>query len=139
MIVFFNPLSTTPGKQPLPLSLMSLAAVVDEHEPWCLVDGNLEADPAAAIVARFAGCEGHRVILLAVSVMPGPQLSQAVPVCRRIRELLPHVRIVWGGYFPTQHTTTVLAASYVDFVIRSQGELSLVQLIEVLRSGGLFG
>jgi len=133
MIVFFNPLSTTPGKQPLPLSLMSLAAVVDEHEPWCLVDGNLEADPAAAIVARFAGCEGHRVILLAVSVMPGPQLSQAVPVCRRIRELLPHVRIVWGGYFPTQHTATVLAASYVDFVIRSQGEVPLLQLIAALK------
>jgi hypothetical protein len=40
------------GKQPIPLSLMSLAAVVDEHEPWCLVDGNLEPDPVAAITAR---------------------------------------------------------------------------------------
>ena len=31
MIVFFNPLSTTPGKQPLPLSVMSLAAVVETY------------------------------------------------------------------------------------------------------------
>jgi len=29
MIVLFNPISTTPGKQPLPLSLMSLAAVLE--------------------------------------------------------------------------------------------------------------
>ena len=29
MIVLYNPLSTTPGKQPLPLSLMSLAAVLE--------------------------------------------------------------------------------------------------------------
>ena len=29
MIVFFNPLSTTPGKQPLPLSIMALAAVLE--------------------------------------------------------------------------------------------------------------
>src|SRR3954468_21506513 len=29
MIVLFNPVSTSPGKQPLPLSLMSLAAVLE--------------------------------------------------------------------------------------------------------------
>jgi len=133
MIVFFNPLSTTPGKQPLPLSLLSLAAVVDAHEPWRLVDGNVESDPVPAIAARFDGCDGDAVNLLAVTVMPGPQLSQAVPVCRRIRDLLPHVKIVWGGYFPTQHTATVLAASYVDFVVRSQGEAPLLQLIAALK------
>jgi hypothetical protein len=59
--------------------------------------------------------------LLAVTVMPGPQLSQAVLSVAGFRSCC-HVRIVWGGYFPTQHTATVLASSYVDFVIRSQGE-----------------
>jgi len=29
MILLYNPLSTTPGKQPLPLSLMALAAVLE--------------------------------------------------------------------------------------------------------------
>jgi hypothetical protein len=41
---------------------------------------------------------------------------------------------VWGGYFPTQHTDTVLRSTFVDFVIRSQGEQPLLQLIDVLRS-----
>jgi radical SAM superfamily enzyme YgiQ (UPF0313 family) len=77
------------------------------------------------------------VSLLAVSVMPGPQLTQAVAVCARVRQAMPNVPIVWGGYFPTQHADTVLRAPYVDFVIRSQGERALPQLIEVLRSGGL--
>ena len=54
MIVFFNPLSTTPGKQPLPLSLMSLAAVLEGREPWSLVDGNVVADPAAEIIERLS-------------------------------------------------------------------------------------
>jgi len=134
MIVFFNPLSTTPGKQPLPLSIMALAAVVEGREPWCLVDGNVEADPVAAIVRRFGGQRApDSPALLAVTVMPGPQLSQAVPVCRSIRERLPHVKIVWGGYFPTQHTSTVLAGGFVDFVIRSQGEAPLLELIAALR------
>ena len=111
MIVFYNPLSTTPGKQPLPLSLLALAAVVDGTERWQLVDGNTELDPARAIEAAFATRDASDpVALLAVTVMPGPQVRQAVPVTKAIRLSLPHVRIVWGGYFPTQHTEAVLSS-----------------------------
>lgn len=134
MIVFFNPLSTTPGKQPLPLSVLALAAVVDGRELWVLVDGNVDPDPVAAIVAAFAGqSPADPVSLLAVTVMPGPQVSQAVPVSKAIRAALPHVSIVWGGYFPTQHTAAVLASGCVNFVVRSQGEQPLVELLEALR------
>ena len=134
MIVLFNPLSTSPGKQPLPLSLMSLAAVLEAREPWTLVDGNLVADPASAIVERLSRVPRSELTLLAVTVMPGPQVAQAVKVCRAVRAALPHVPIVWGGYFPTQHADIVLRAPYVDFVVRSQGEQALLQLVEALRT-----
>jgi hypothetical protein len=138
VIVLYNPLSTTPGKQPLPLSVMALAAVLEaRHDAWSLVDGNLVRDPAAEIVARLAAVPRSATPILAVTVMPGPQLTQAVAVCRRVKETLPHVPIVWGGYFPTQHFETVLRAPYVDFVIRSQGEQALLQLVDLLRSGGV--
>jgi anaerobic magnesium-protoporphyrin IX monomethyl ester cyclase len=150
MIVLYNPISTTPGKQPLPLSLLSLAAVLEAANTcaaggagagnsyaWSLVDGNVVPDPAAEIIARLTAVPRSRVPLLAVTVMPGPQLTQAVAVCRRVKDALPHVPILWGGYFPTQHTETVLRAPYVDFVVRSQGERALVQLVDVLRSGGI--
>jgi hypothetical protein len=151
MIVFFNPLSTTPGKQPLPLSIMALASVIEGRYPWTLVDGNVTPDPAAEIIARFrsrsAPDAGRRPgeireedgpDVLAVTVMPGPQLTQAVPVCRKVHEALPGIRIVWGGYFPTQHTDTVLASPFVDFVVRSQGESPLVSLIQAIESNGPF-
>jgi anaerobic magnesium-protoporphyrin IX monomethyl ester cyclase len=135
MIVLYNPLSTTPGKQPLPLSLMALAAVLEGREAWTLVDGNTSRDPAADIAACFARTPPSDLPLLAVTVMPGPQLTQAVAVCREIRQRLPKVRIVWGGYFPTQHTDTVLGSSFVDFVVKSQGERPLLDLLDRLRSG----
>ncbi|HLE68099.1 MAG TPA: radical SAM protein, partial [Vicinamibacteria bacterium] len=138
MIVLYNPLSTTPGKQPLPLSLMSLAAVLEGRERFRLVDGNLERDPAAAILKILRGAPRDEVNLLAATVMPGPQLTQAVSVSKRVRESLPGVPIVWGGYFPTQHGDTVLKSHSVDFVVRSQGEMALLDLLEVLRSGGSF-
>src|SRR5258707_3405019 len=146
MIVLYNPLSTTPGKQPLPLSLLSLAAVLESRSvPWTLVDGNITADPAPAIIAQLSDVSGVRgagdpgvenIALLAVTVMPGPQLTQAVDVCRRGKPALPHVPIVWGGYFPTQHARTVLRSPSVDFVIRSQGEQPLLQLMDALRTSG---
>lgn len=136
MIVLYNPVSTTPGKQPLPLSLMALAAVLEGRERWVLVDGNVVPDPAAAIVERLSNLEPSDIALLAVTVMPGPQLTQAVEVCKRVRAALPHVPILWGGYFPTQHADTVLASSFVDFVVRSQGEQPMLALVETLRTGG---
>ncbi|MGE5245799.1 MAG: B12-binding domain-containing radical SAM protein [Betaproteobacteria bacterium] len=140
-IVFYNPLSTTPGKQPLPVSLLSLAAVLEGRRAWTLVDGNVTADPAAGILARLAesgasSCQAApRPALLAVTVMPGPQLTQAVAVCRAVRRARPDVRVVWGGYFPTQHADTVLRSSFVDFVVRSQGERPFAQLVDALASG----
>jgi radical SAM superfamily enzyme YgiQ (UPF0313 family) len=136
MIVLFNPASTTPGKQPLPLSLMALAAVVEGREPWTLVDGNVVGDPAAAIVEQLARAPASSTNLLAVTVMPGPQLTQAVDVCRRVKAAQPHVPIVWGGYFPTQHTDAVLRSSFVDYVVRSQGERPLLDLVAAMQSGG---
>lgn len=135
MIVFFNPLSTSPGKQPLPLSIMALAAVLEGRESWCLVDGNLESDPAAAILARVDAAPADAASLLAVTVMPGPQLTQAIRVCQALRAVRPELKIAWGGYFPTLHTDTVMASSIVDFVVRSQGEQPLLELVEALRGG----
>ena len=83
MIIFFNPISTSPGKQPLPLSVLSLAAVLEPAEAWHLVDGNLESDPAARILETAARANAGELVVVAVTVMPGPQVAQAVKVCRR--------------------------------------------------------
>lgn len=136
MIVFFNPISTSPGKQPLPLSLLSLAAVLDPAESWHLVDGNMVKDPVAAILETAARAPSSELVVVAVTVMPGPQVAQAVKVCRRLHAARPSLIIVWGGYFPTQHADVVLAAPFVNFVIRSQGEGSFVALLRMLKTGG---
>ena len=113
MIVLFNPISTTPGKQPLPLSLMALAAVLEgAATAGRSSTATSSADPAAEIIERLVGSADARTHRCSrVTVMPGPQLAQAVTVCRRVKAALPHVPIVWGGYFPTQHTDTVLAVA----------------------------
>ena len=48
------------------------------------------------------------------------------------------VPIVWGGYFPSVYTDAALNAAYVDFVVRGQGEETLIELLEALRGQRAF-
>jgi tRNA A37 methylthiotransferase MiaB len=132
-LVLYNPPSSATRKPVLPMSLLALGAVLEEHHEYALVDGNLEPDPVAAIDALVREW-GARA--LAVTVMPGPQLAGAVPTCRRLKELRPRLTVIWGGYFPTQHWDVCLRAPYVDFVVRGHGELVLKELLDRLESGG---
>lgn len=131
MIILLHPRSTRPKNRRFPLAVLSLAAVLESREKYAIVDGN--ADPAPhetidRIVSR------HGATLLAVSVMPGPQMKAAIPLCREFRAKYPRVPIVWGGYFPSLYTDAALNAPYVDFVVRGQGEDTFLELIEALRS-----
>ena len=64
--------------------------------------------------------------------MPGPQLQQAVPLCRELKQRHPQLTIIWGGYFPSQHWDVCLRADYVDFVVRNHGEHTFLSLLDKL-------
>ena len=130
MIVLLHPRSTKPKNRRLPLSVLYLGAVLEGREEYEIVDGNVDPDPGAALDALV---QNKRVEMLGVSVMPGPQLLQAVAICRAFREKHPRIPIVWGGYFPSLYTEAALNAKYVDFVVRGQGEEALLELLEQLR------
>lgn len=130
-VVLYNPQNAAPPKPILPFSLLALGAVLGGEADWVLVDGNLERDPLAA-VDRAVTETGADV--LGVTVMPGPQLKQAVPHTRELKRRHPRVEMVWGGYFPTQHWETALRADYVDWVIRGHGELVFRDFLRRCRS-----
>lgn len=130
MIILFNPRATRPRNLRLPLSVLALAAVLEEREDYRIVDGNLESNPTAIILSLI---EQQHVELLGVTVMPGPQMAAAMETCREIRKLHPQIPIVWGGYFPAIYPDTALNAKYVDFVVRGQGEDTLLELLDALR------
>lgn len=134
-ILLFNPVSTSPGKQRLPMSILSIGSVIAEDYTPEFIDGNLIDDPAAYIIHR-AQTTGAK--LLAVTAMPGPQLRQAIDVCKTIRATLPDLTIVWGGYFATHHGAVCLESGIVDFVIEGQGEVAFQKLVETIHQGGSF-
>jgi anaerobic magnesium-protoporphyrin IX monomethyl ester cyclase len=129
MLVLYNPPSSASRKPVLPMSLLALGALLEGVYEYAIVDGNLEQDPLATL-DRMIREQGVKI--LAITVMPGPQLSHAVPLCRRLKSLHPSLVIVWGGYFPTQHYEACLRADYVDYVVRGHGELAFKTLLDTL-------
>jgi anaerobic magnesium-protoporphyrin IX monomethyl ester cyclase len=132
MIILLHPRSTKPKNRRFPLAVLSLAAVLEGKEEFTIVDGNADSDAGKTLdrVVADSGCS-----MLAVSVMPGPQMKAAIPLCRDFRAKHPHVPIVWGGYFPSLYTDAALNAPYVDIVVRGQGERTFVELVAALKEG----
>jgi hypothetical protein len=135
MIVLVNPRATRPKNRRFPLSVMAVGAALPEHVSWEIVDGNKPgSDPLAEIVALVERQRGgdDPVRVVAFTVMPGPQLVSAVPLTRALKARHPELQIVWGGNFPSLYPAPVLAAPYVDWVVRGQGEQTFLELLDVL-------
>lgn len=132
-VVLYNPRSSAGRKPVLPMSLLAVGALVDDGVDWEIVDGNLEPDAVRALDARIG--DGAASTVLGVTVMPGPQLEDALPVCRRLKERHPALTVVWGGYFPSQHWECCVRDRAVDYVVRGHGEMVFRQLLDSLGSG----
>lgn len=133
MIVLYNPWSTPSHKKPLPMSLLAPASMLEGRYDYEIVDGNVVADPVERILE--IGRAGE-LTAIGITVMPGPQLSHAVPDSRRLKMAFPHVPIVWGGYFPSHHADVALRDRAVDYCVHGQGEQTFAELVETLTNGG---
>src|SRR5215472_17574472 len=95
-VLLFNPRAAD-SKPRIPNSVLSVAAAVVGKYEYVIVDGNLEKDPYEKIFRYFStGAFKY----FGSTVMPGPQLKQAIPITKKVRESFPNIINVWGGYFP---------------------------------------
>ena len=79
MIIILHPRATKPKNRRFPLAALAIAAVLEGKEEYVIVDGNVDLQPERTLdrIMRETGAE-----MLAVSVMPGPQMAAAVPHSR---------------------------------------------------------
>jgi anaerobic magnesium-protoporphyrin IX monomethyl ester cyclase len=135
MIIFVNPRATRPKNRRFPLSIMAIGAALPAEVNWTIVDGNRpDIDPFAVICEEVDARVGTSdpVQLVAFTVMPGPQLVNAVPLTKAVKSRYPTLPIVWGGNFPSLYPAPVLNAPYVDWAIKGQGEDAFVELLDVI-------
>jgi anaerobic magnesium-protoporphyrin IX monomethyl ester cyclase len=136
-VVLVNPRMCSPRSVRLPLSVLALGAVLEGKHPYRIVDGNVDPDAAGSVlqaIARAGADEGTG--LVAMTVMPGPQVGPAIAIAAAVRAAHPEIPIAWGGYFPTLYPAAAVNAPYVDYVVRGQGEETLMKLLAALPAAG---
>lgn len=129
-VILFNPRASN-HKPRIPNSVLQIAASIDGRYDWVIVDGNLENDPWTKIETyiktgnyKYFGC----------TVMPGPQLKQAIPFTKKIKELYPQIKIIWGGYFASNQYKVNLESGYVDYIINGPGDNAFPNLLNALEN-----
>ena len=124
-MLLINPKITARRHARFPLSIMTIAAALEDGYDSTLIDGNVDG---AAVRAACDAVRTQRFDAVGVTVMGGPQVATAIEVSRALRAVRPDLPIVWGGYFPTLYPAVALNSDYVDFVVRGQGEDTFVEL-----------
>jgi hypothetical protein len=135
MILLLNPRATRPSNRRFPLSVMAIGAALPEGTSWEILDGNLpNIDMLGSVIDHVERQKDGNdpVRAVALTVMPGPQLVSAVPLSKAIKALYPDLPIIWGGNFGSLYPEPVLNASYVDWVVRGQGEQTFNELLEAI-------
>jgi len=133
-VLLFNPRSAN-YKPRIPNSILSIASSIDGAYDYVIVDGNLETDPSEKIL-RYLKEGGFGYV--GITSMPGPQLKQSIPISKKIRELYPSIRIIWGGYFASNQPEVVLQSGFVDFIINGPGEKAFPALLNALEQNKPF-
>lgn len=127
-VLLFNPRAGDPVHI-IPNAILAIAASVEGVFEYAIVDGNRERDPYQKISSYLKSGEFG---FFASTVMPGPQLKQAIPFTKRIRKEFPEVKIIWGGYFASNHHTTVVRSGQVDVVVNGPGDKSFPAVLKAL-------
>ncbi|MHB8858997.1 MAG: B12-binding domain-containing radical SAM protein [Thermoleophilia bacterium] len=114
-----------------PLPLQALAAPLKAAGVQVeLVDGRVIHPHLPRVLSAARGS-----LYVGLSVMTGWQIHDAVNISRAVKDAYPDIPVVWGGYHASMLPEETLSESYIDYVIRGQGQLSATQLAQRLLAG----
>ena len=131
-IILFNPRSAN-AKHRIPNSILQVGASIHGKYDYVFVDSNLEKNPWGKIKSYF---DTGNYKYFCSTVMPGPQLKQAIPFSKQIKETYPDSIVIWGGYFASNQHKVSMESPFVDYIINGPGDVAFPSLIEVLENRG---
>lgn len=132
-IVLYNPRAPF---YTMPLALIAVGSALDRsRHDVVLLDGRLERDPVARVVAATEDAD-----CLGISVLTGIPIRDALAVTRAVRAARPGCRIVWGGWHPSLFPVDTVRESGVDAVVVGQGEDTFAEIVARIAAGdSLYG
>lgn len=129
VVLFYPPYDGPPLGAPL--CLLSLASpLLAAGFRVSLIDAAIVPD-FERVIAR----EMDDALCFGISLLTGPMIRSAVKVSRLVRQIRPDLPIVFGGWHPSLVPDQTLQPEFVDAVVRGQGELTLLEIVQRLAEG----
>jgi anaerobic magnesium-protoporphyrin IX monomethyl ester cyclase len=130
-VVLFNPRYKA-SDVALPISLIAVAGpLLENGYQVVLVDANLDPD-----WERRVRQETEDSLCLGVTLLTGPMVIDAAAAGQLMKRERPAVPVVFGGWHPSLLVEDTLRESFVDVIVRAQGEVTFLELCERLARGG---
>lgn len=127
-VLLFNPKAGN-HLRIIPNAILAIAASIEGLFEYVIVDGNRDSNPLQKIESYLRTGEFS---FFASTVMPGPQLRQAIPFTKAIRKNFPDIKIIWGGYFPSNHPKAVIMSGTVDVLISGPGDKAFPAVLRAM-------
>jgi len=83
-------------------------------------------------VTNYRDVKVGRPIFAGITSMSGHQIKYGLEFAKKLRAELPNCPIVWGGVHPTLLPEQTAQNSYVDIVVRGEGEETITELANKL-------
>jgi len=129
-IVFFFP-SFSSSEATAPLGILAVATPLKRAGfEVVIVDSTIEPD-----FKKRVQTEVRDALCLGISLVTGPMIRETVEISRAIKEWNPDFPIILGGWHPSLLPQQTLEASYVDYIVRGQGEDSMLELVRHIQAG----
>lgn len=129
-IVFFFP-SFASTEATAPLGILAVATpLLRAGYEVCLIDSTITPDYKKRVLEEAADA-----LCLGISLVTGPMIRETAEIAKALKEWNPEFPIILGGWHPSLLPKQTLEAPFIDFVVRGQGEESLLELVQHIESG----
>lgn len=129
-IVFFFP-SFASSEATAPLGILAVATPLKRAGfDVVLIDSTITPNFKQRVLT-----EVQDALCLGISLVTGPMIKETVDIARSIKAWNPDFPIILGGWHPSLLPKQTLEAPYLDYIVRGQGEESLLELVQHIRTG----
>lgn len=125
-IVLYNPDAVF---YTMPLALLAIASVIDLNKYNVeIIDARIDKNALQTIKEKLS----NNGVCFACTVLTGSPIKDAIKASKFVKLNYPSVTIIWGGWHPSLFPEQTLKEDYIDIVVKGQGELTFLELLNAL-------
>jgi radical SAM superfamily enzyme YgiQ (UPF0313 family) len=126
-VVFFFP-SFASSEATAPLGILAVATpLLRAGFSVRLIDSTITPNFKKRVLEEVQGA-----ICLGISLVTGPMIRETVEIARAVKAWNPDFPIILGGWHPSLLPKQTLECPFIDFVVRGQGEETLLEVVQHL-------